>query len=105
MSDRRIDVQVNVPPELRLGAFANAFRVSNDGGDVFLDFVLYSEQEHAAALVCRVRVHPTFVLDMHNRLAQAIAEYKIIAVAQQAPQEEGLAGPLNELEITPDKVN
>lgn len=75
MADRvDINVAVTLPPDLRLGVFANAFRVSLDAGDLFLDFVNYSEQEQVAQVVARVRVHPPFLLAMRARIDQTIQE-------------------------------
>lgn len=75
MGDKRVDCPVILPPELRIGAFANAFRVIEDGaGDLFLDFLVYSEREGAAQVVARIRVHQTFLKDIRDRLALVIRE-------------------------------
>lgn len=92
MADRRINLPVTVPPELRLGTFANGFRFSGDGGDVFLDFVCYSEQEQIASVVCRVRVHPAFLVDMRDRLVNSLQELQTTS-------------PPPVVDLTPDKIN
>lgn len=61
---------VEVAPELRLGCFANAFRVVEGGfpGECFLDFLVYSEREQKAQVVSRVRVCPSFLVCIRDRL-------------------------------------
>lgn len=55
------------------GAYANAFRVMQDGPDVVLDFCIYSEQDNAAKVVSRVRVPPSFLAVILSRLQEAMA--------------------------------
>jgi hypothetical protein len=54
------------------GVYANAFRVMQDGTDAILDFCVYSEQDHAAKTVSRVRVPPSFLNVILSRLRDAI---------------------------------
>lgn len=55
------------------GAYANAFRIMQDGNDVVLDFCVYSEQDNAAKTVSRVRVPPTFLNVILARLQDAMS--------------------------------
>ena len=55
------------------GAYANAFRIMQDGGDVVLDFCIYSEQDNAAKTVSRVRVPATFLEVILDRLQDAMS--------------------------------
>lgn len=91
----RVDINVPVvlPADLRLGIFANAFRINLLNGDLFLDFVSYSEPEKTAQVVARVQVHPDFLLAMHSRVEQTIRELQ--------PQ----ANSGRTLDLTPDKIN
>jgi hypothetical protein len=54
------------------GEYANAFRVMVDGAEVILDFCVYSEQNHRAQVVSRVRVPPTFLQVILSRLQNAV---------------------------------
>lgn len=54
------------------GAYANAFRVLPDGGDLLLDFCLYSAQSGSAKLISRVRVKPTFLSAIRERLEETM---------------------------------
>jgi len=66
-------VEVIVPDKLRLGTFANAFRIVPDTGDeVYLDFCVYSEQEGRADLVARVRIHKSFLPIMRDRIGKSL---------------------------------
>lgn len=103
MADRRIEVAVDVPADLCLGKFVNAFRVLSDGGDMLIDFVLYSEHAHAAEIVTRIRVHPSFLVDMRDRLNVSIQELQ--AQAAQMAAAQGTETVLVPLSIDPDKVN
>jgi hypothetical protein len=50
-------LDIDVPDAVKMGSFANAFRVVEETGpDCFLDFLVYSAQEHRAEVVARVRV-------------------------------------------------
>ena len=53
------------------GAYANSFRIMQDGSDIMLDFCLYSEAENAAKVVSRVRVSPSFLGVILTRLQEA----------------------------------
>ncbi len=55
------------------GSYANAFRIMQDGNDILLDFCVYSEQDNAAKVVSRVRVHPTFLGVILARLQEALS--------------------------------
>jgi len=47
-------------------------RVMQDGTDAVLDFCVYSEQDHAAKTVSRVRVPPSFLNVILARLRDAV---------------------------------
>lgn len=77
-TDRRVDCAVTIPPELQLGAFANAFRIIQDTGqDFYLDFLVFSETEKKAVLVARIRVHATFLPAVRERLNATLIEIQV----------------------------
>jgi hypothetical protein len=54
---------------LRVGAFANAFRVTPDSGEeCFLDFCVFSPSESTAVIVARIRVRHEFMPVIRERL-------------------------------------
>lgn len=57
-------------PDVRLGTFANAFRVVRGGGDeeALLDFLVYSSHEGTAAVQSRVRVSREFLQPIYEAL-------------------------------------
>lgn len=55
------------------GVYANAFRIMQDGSDAVLDFCIYSEQDHAAKTVSRVRISPSFLNVIISRLHEAVS--------------------------------
>lgn len=61
---------VEVAPEHRLGCFANAFRIVEGGTseECLLDFLVYSEREGKAQVVSRVRIRPTLLASIRDRL-------------------------------------
>jgi|TARA_R110000824_G_scaffold230622_5_gene418292 hypothetical protein len=63
------NVQCPVEAAEAFGVYANAFRIlSGGGGDLFLDFCVYSEQDDKAKVVSRVRVGPDFLKVMMDRI-------------------------------------
>jgi hypothetical protein len=61
--------------DLRVGAFANAFRLTPDtDGECFLDFCVYSPSEDCACIVARVRVRNDFVPVIVDRLAEGLRD-------------------------------
>jgi len=69
MEDRRVECLVTVPPGIAVGEYANAFRVVHDqGAEWFLDFLAFSESEHTAKVVARIRVQEPFLDSIQNRL-------------------------------------
>lgn len=76
MADRRVEcLDVTMPAQLRLGAFANAFRTVHDSGnEFFLDFIHYSESEKIAQVVARVRVQDSFMAAIRDRLSSTLEE-------------------------------
>ena len=68
---------MRVPEALRMGAFANSFRVLRDGGDFFFDFVKYSPGEHKAEVVARVRLSLDLVRVVVEKLAKIKANTRI----------------------------
>lgn len=52
----------------RHGVFANAFRVLPDGGEFLLDFLVYSQVENSAKVVSRIRVNPSVLAAIKDRL-------------------------------------
>jgi len=76
MAEERVDCKnLIVPDALRMGSFANAFRIVKEaGGEYFLDFLQYSASEELALVVARVRVQGQFLSAIHSRLASTIEE-------------------------------
>lgn len=76
MADKRVECpDVDMPVDLRLGAFANAFRVIHDSGnEFFLDFIHYSESENLAQVVARLRVQEGFLSAVRDRLTNTLDE-------------------------------
>lgn len=68
------DAECEVPKNMQMGAFSNAFRVMQDGEDWFLDFAVYSEIVGHAKVVARVRVREDFLKSIQDRLDVAIQE-------------------------------
>jgi hypothetical protein len=73
--DKLADCDVHVPETLRMGAFANSFRVLHDGGDLFFDFVKYSPGEHKAEVVARVRVSFDLVRAIKARISKLLSPH------------------------------
>jgi hypothetical protein len=72
--EKWVDCAVSVPEHLRIGEYANAFRVVPDGNQFFLDFVKYSPAEHTGEVVTRVRVKPDVIEMVRDRLNQTLLE-------------------------------
>jgi len=57
-----------------MGVYANAFRVVGEvGHDCLLDFAVYSADKQRAEVVSRVRVHRSFLADLHRRLGTVLS--------------------------------
>jgi hypothetical protein len=73
--DGHIEVSITVPSRLKIGTFANAFRVLKDTGEeLLLDFCVYSEQEQEASVVSRLRVHRQFLLSLLSEISTVLQE-------------------------------
>lgn len=60
---------------LRVGTFANAFRLTPDSeGECLLDFCVYSPSEDCACIVARVRVRVDFVPVILHRLKEGFTD-------------------------------
>lgn len=89
MATQRIYCEVILDERLKLGEFANAFRVVSDGGgEVFLDFCVYSASEQIAKVVSRVRIQQNFLPLLLERLRETMVELtnSEAAQAQQKPR-------------------
>lgn len=72
---------------LRVGEYANAFRVMADSPqEVILDFCLYSAATNTAKVVSRVRVQRSFLAFVDARLREALLEFE----ADQALRQSGM---------------
>ena len=71
------------------GEYANAFRVLNDGGDLLLDFCLYSAQANTAKLISRIRVKPQFLHAIHERLESSLEKVPETATIYVMPEVGG----------------
>lgn len=90
MTTKNIDCAVDTQDDL--GVYANAFRILQDGPDAILDFCLYSERENVAKIVSRIRVPPSFLGVIMDRLKEATEEDSVAdtpRVFQFAPFVEG----------------
>ena len=64
---------LHVPDEVRVGIFANAFRIVADTGDeVLLDFVVYSSSENKGVVVARIRAHKSFLNAIKERVESVV---------------------------------
>lgn len=76
------DEVVFASDSLRVGEYANAFRVMADSADeVVLDFLVYSAATNVAKVVSRVRVQRTFLALIDARLREAVVEFEADKVA------------------------
>lgn len=72
--DKRVDCDVTVPEELRVGKYANSFRVRKDGEEYLVDFLLYSPGENKAVLVARVRIKTDLLSSLLGNIQQALTD-------------------------------
>ena len=79
MSLVTVDCPVTATTADPFGDYVNAFRLLPDGGDVLLDFCVYSAQAGTARLVSRLRIKPHFLDVIHARLSDTLK-----AVPQEA---------------------
>ena len=75
MAEKKVDCPVMMPDQMRLGPFANAFRIIHDcGNEFFLDFIYYLGSENIAQVVSRVRVQGAFMSAVRDRLTETLTE-------------------------------
>jgi len=74
VAERRVDCPVTIPDNLRVGLYANAFRILQDQEDFFLDFLAYSSVENQAVLITRLRVKPEFLPAVRERIQTVLVE-------------------------------
>jgi hypothetical protein len=73
MSLLRLDCEVVVPEEERVGDDVNAFRIMPDSSaDYFLDMVRYSYSLRKGRLVKRLRVDVDFLLLLRDRIDEVL---------------------------------
>lgn len=77
MSLPRVECEVVFASDtLRVGEYANAFRVMADSpAEVLLDFCVYSAATNIAKVVSRVRVQRSFLALVDARLREAVLEF------------------------------
>jgi len=68
-----VDCPVEPPSGDPYGEFANALRISLDGGQILLDFCVYSESENTARVVSRVRVSKDFIPIIHQKIGASFS--------------------------------
>jgi len=69
--------EIVVPDRLKVGAFANAFRVVEEAGpDCFLDFLAYSAQEERLEVVSRVRVRRELLPEFRELLEEVESDFR-----------------------------
>ncbi len=71
------------------GEYVNAFRVLEDGGDLLLDFCLYSAQANSAKLISRLRVKPQFLHAIQERLGSSLQKVPESATIYVMPEVVG----------------
>lgn len=77
MATQRVNCDIRVPPNRRLGEYANAFRIQQDtGSDFLLDFLVYSQTEDQAIVVARVRMHEESLETVREQLQGAMTEIR-----------------------------
>jgi len=70
----RVECPVTVSPELALGVYANAFRVlDGKGGRCKLEFLVYSETEHRAAVVARVPLRKALLPLIRDEMTSSLS--------------------------------
>lgn len=74
VAEKRVECPVSIPDTLRVGTYANAFRVLQDQEDFFLDFLAYSAVENQAVLVSRLRIKPEFLSAVMGRIGTVLVE-------------------------------
>jgi len=86
MTNRLIEgLEILVPMSMRIGVYANAFRIFHDSGDeFFLDFIHYSESEKLAQVVSRVRIHLPMIDAIQKRMALSFEEISAQKLRQAA---------------------
>lgn len=68
---RNVECDLTIPDELRLGSFANSFRIVRDGeGEYLIDFFVYSPDVSEATLVGRLRVQDSTLNRLREHLAR-----------------------------------
>ena len=72
--EKLVDCEVIIPEHLRIGEYANAFRIIPDGGQFLLDFVKYSPVENVGQVVTRVRIKAELVEMVRDRLNQTLMQ-------------------------------
>lgn len=68
------------------GEYVNSFRILHDGQDILLDFCIYSQEFQKAKLVSRLRVTPTFLKILLDRVVQ-VYEDSNFGLLYSLPQE------------------
>ena len=74
MMDKNLLEDVSFPDGVsRMGVYANAFRVTDDGaGEMFLDFMVYSGTTDEAQMVSTVRVRQDFIHSIMDHLSSFV---------------------------------
>ena len=83
---------VTCPVDLQgdyVGEYTNAFRIMQDGTDVVMDFCVYSEHDHAAKVVSRLRMSPTFLSSILERVKNAVGRPLGDSLLYVMPEVEG----------------
>lgn len=73
--DKKSPPKIVMPADLKVGVFANAFRMVHDSGtEWFLDYLVHSEMEGHATVVARIRVQEAFLSSIRDRLSTTLEE-------------------------------
>lgn len=68
-----VNVPIEVPDDLAVGTTANSIRILPDaGGEVLLDFCVFSAQAQRAVVVSRIRIQKGFLAVLFKKLATIV---------------------------------
>lgn len=91
MENEGQELDIQVPPEAAVGAYANLVGVWHTPHEFALDFCLvqpFLPDGPKATVVSRVRIPPTLVLDLLQSLSQNLLEYeKTYGEVRRLPEE------------------
>ena len=84
MSQQDVKIRL-IPPRNKIGTFANAVTVLQEGGgeECLLDFGVFSLQAKQLNIVSRIRIHKSFLPHLRRRIDDLIREQEAAVKAQE----------------------